>query len=102
MEIFWFVLGGLMVLFIWGLQSYISKNKLKISWLSWLGIVVGLFLSLFSIAWLVTSIREGESRAAGMGLLIFGGLALIILTLTRRKIIKNSRLKMSSTKKNKP
>lgn len=102
MEIFWFVLGGLMVLFIWVLKSYISKNKLKISWLSWVGIVVGLFLSLFSIAWLVTSIREGESRAAGLGLLIFGGLALIILALTRRKIIKNSRLKMQSIEKNKP
>ena len=100
MNILWFGLGGLIVLSIWGLKSYLSKNKLKISWLSWLGTIIGLFLSFFSIAWLVTSIIEGESQAAGLGFLIFGGLAFIILALTRKKIIKNNRLKQQSAEKN--
>ena len=100
MNILWFVLGGFIVLSIWGLKSYISKNNLKISFLSWLGLLIGLFLGFFSIAWLVTSLIEGESRAAGLGLLIFGGLALIILATTRRKIIKNSRPKTQPPKKN--
>jgi len=64
MNILWFGLGGLIVLSMWGLKSYLSKNKLKISWLSWLGTIIGLFLSFFSIAWLVT--RRKPSSWTGL------------------------------------
>ena len=89
----WFLLGALVVLFIMVLKNWISRNQIKLAWSSWLGIIIDAFLVFFTIAWCVTSIIEGENRAALMGLLFIGLPALIIFELTRRKVKKDIKTK---------
>jgi hypothetical protein len=96
-----FVLGASIILFVWGLVSWKSKIKIKLSWLSWLGMILAALLALFTIAWLITSIIEGEIQAAGMGLLIFGILTFIAIALTRKRIIKDNRIKSSKRNESK-
>ncbi len=86
MNLLWFILGACLIFIILILKNWISKNKIKLSWLSWVGIVISTILAFFTIAWSVTSIIEGENQAAGMGLLIFGGLTFIVIGLTQKKI----------------
>jgi O-antigen ligase len=85
----WFLLGALVVLFVWGLRSWTVKNQIKLSWLCGIGIITAVLLGLFTIAWSVSSIVEGENRAAVMGLLFFGIFSLIIFRLVWRKLKKN-------------
>jgi len=54
------------------------------NWLSWSGLVLGIVMILFSIAWAVGSVLEGVPRAASMGLLLFGLSGIVILTVTAR------------------
>ena len=89
MGLVWFFLGTSVVLFIWGFRSWTVKNQIKLSLLSWIGIIIAVLLALFTIAWSVSSISEGENRAAIMGLLFFGIFSLIIFRLVWRKIKKN-------------
>ncbi len=89
MEIIWMLLGGLGIGFAWRLQTWISKNQLKLSMASWTGILIDIFLVLFTLAWTISSIEEGESQAAGMGLLLIGGFALVVFALTRKLVLKD-------------
>ncbi len=91
MALLWFVLGALFVTYVVGLHRWISKNSISLSFLSWLGTFVGGLMLFFTIAWCVTSIHEGEGQAAMMGLLFFGVPAVIILVLTRRKMLYDAR-----------
>lgn len=91
MSLFHFILGVLIVILIWILHTWISKGKFKLNWLSWIGIVITSVLGLFTFAWTFSCILEGEIQAAGMGLIIFGGAALIAFGLTRRKILRDRR-----------
>lgn len=91
MSLFWFVLGALVIFFLWSMKSWISRNHIKLSWLSWLGIIMTVIFVIFTLAWTISSVIEGENQAAGMGLLIFGGLSLIIFGLTKRKIARDIR-----------
>ncbi len=89
----WFLLGALVVLFIMVLRNWIARKQVKLAWSSWLGIIIAAILVFFTIAWCVTSIIESENRAALMGLLFIGLPALIIFGLTRRKIMKDIKIK---------
>jgi hypothetical protein len=91
MSLLWFVLGAFLVFTTWILKTWISKNKINMSFLSWSGIIISTILGFFTIAWIVSSIIEGENRAAGMGLLIFGGMTFIAIGLTQRKIRRDNR-----------
>lgn len=93
MSLLWFILGTCLVFIIWIFKNWILKNKIKLSWLSWVGIVTSTILAFFTTAWSVSCIIEGENQAAGMGLLIFGGLTLIVIGLTHKKIKIDIRLK---------
>lgn len=95
MNILAFILGVFIILFVWGLTSWKSKTQTRLSWLSWLGIIIAALLALFTIAWSITSIIEGETQAAGMGLLIFGILTFVAIALTRKRIIRDNRIKLS-------
>ena len=86
MNLLWFILGACLIFIILILKNWISKNKIKLSWLSWVGIIISTIFAFFTIAWSVSCIVEGESQAAGMGLLIFGGLTFIVIGLTQKKI----------------
>lgn len=92
-----FILGASIILFVWGLVSWKSKTQIRLSWLSWLGIIIAALLALFTIAWSITSIIEGETQAAGMGLLIFGIFTFIAIALTRKRIIRDNRIKLSKS-----
>jgi Na+-translocating ferredoxin:NAD+ oxidoreductase RnfG subunit len=81
MDFIWYILGALTggsALLLW---KYAKRYRLN--WPAWGGLILGIFLILFSIAWAAGSILEGVPRAASMGLLLFGlsGIVLLILTL---------------------
>lgn len=81
MDFIWYILGaltGVSAILLW---KYTKRYRLN--GLAWGGLVLSIFLILFSIAWAAGSILEGVSRAASMGLLLFGlsGIVLLILTL---------------------
>jgi len=97
MSLIFFCLGAVVVLIIWGISSWTKRNQIKLAWPSWLGLLLTAFLALLAVAWFISCILERETQAAGLGLLIFGGLAFISFGLTRKKIIKDTK----STTKNK-
>lgn len=91
MSLITFCLGAMAVFILWGVSSWIKKNHIRLSWLSWMGVILTAFLAFFAVAWFLSCIIERETQAAGMGLLIFGGLAFIVFGLTRKIIIRNTK-----------
>ena len=87
MSLIFFCLGAVVVFIIWGITGWIKRNQIKFAWPSWLGLLLTAFLALFTVAWFISCILERETQAAGLGLLIFGGLAFISFGLIRKKII---------------
>lgn len=86
-----FVLGILIVLEIWLLSTWISSKKAKLGVVSWGGILITSILGLFAVAWFISSLQENESRAAFMGLALFGGITFASLGITRIKIARDLR-----------
>jgi len=84
MGLTWYILGILSALLGYLMYEYSLKHPLD--WISWTGLILGVVLVLFSIAWGVGAVLEGVPRAASMGLLLFGFSGIIILTLTGRYI----------------
>ena len=76
----WYVLGALAAGSAHFLYEYSRRHSMN--WLSWSGVVLGIVLILFSIAWAVGSVLEGVPRAASMGLLLFGLGGIVVLTVT--------------------
>jgi hypothetical protein len=66
-----------------------QAKKYKLLWFSWLLGIAAIFTSLFTIAWSWSSILEKEPQAAGMGLLVFGIPALILVFFTRKVVLKS-------------
>jgi len=89
MGIMWFVLGGLLCLAFWALYRLNGRREEKFTPLVWIMFMITVLQSLFTIAWVVTSIVEGESQAAAMGLLFFGFITLGLAGITRR-FVKNN------------
>lgn len=88
-EILFFILGVLTTL---SAIALIQWNKVyHFSWKSWILLIIGFFLLIFSIAWAASSVLEGEPRSASMGLVLFGILGLIILALGRNLVLKEVR-----------
>jgi len=81
-ELLFFFLGFLTCFMIVGV-FYLNKRN-QLDWKSWISIGLGAFLLLFCLAWSVSSVLEGEPRAASMGMVVFGIPALILLTLGLR------------------
>ena len=71
--------------------NWIKKNKMKPVWYAWLGLIFSGLLLLFTLAWVVSSFYEGEAQAARVGAILFGGPAIVLLGITRRKIVKDHR-----------
>lgn len=87
-ELLFFILGFISCLAVLGLISLNKKSRLD--WKKGSIIGLGAFLLLFCIAWSVSSVLEGEPRAASMGMVVFGMPALILLTLGLRMALKKS------------
>jgi hypothetical protein len=82
MSFTWYCLGLLTagaVILLWKFSKRYHLNLL-----SWPGLVLGIFLIFFSIAWAVGAVLEGVPRAGSMGLLLFGLSGIVILTFTLR------------------
>ena len=77
-----FGLGVLSTLLGLGLIQLNVKHRFK--WHAWLLTVTASFLTIFTIAWSVSSVLEGETQAANMGLVTFGLPALILFGVTRK------------------
>ena len=85
MGLMWFALGVLV-----GLSVFVAvelHKRIVIDWRGWAGLALGELMVLFSIAWSVGAMFEGEPRAASMGLMLFGGPGIAILALTGRLLI---------------
>ncbi len=85
-EILFFILGAMAVLSINGIVFL--RRKYPFRWYSTLLAGLGFFLLIFTVAWSVSSIIEGETRSAGLGILVFGAQALICFALTRQLVVK--------------
>jgi hypothetical protein len=84
-EILFFVLGALSVLLMGGVV-YLKKRYS----LPWYGTALGGFggfFIVFCVAWMVSSILEGEPQAANMGILVFG-LPILLVFGTLRRVIR--------------
>jgi len=82
MSLTWYLLGVVSALFGSFLYEYNKKNG--IDKISLTGIISGVVLILFSIAWGVGAVLEGVPRAGSMGLLLFGLSGVVILTVSIR------------------
>ena len=88
-QILFFVLGILTMI---SVVVLIKSNKnYNFKWGAWTLGILGASLFIFAIAWSVSSVIEGETRAASMGMVVFGIPALIMLFLTRRLAVKSKR-----------
>lgn len=76
MYFMWFILGGLTVGALWGLGY--SNSKKKFTKLQLSGFGLSIMIAIFAVAWSISSIAENESQAAAMGIMIFGGIAVIL------------------------
>ena len=85
-EMLFFFLGVLSTLLVIGLVQL--NKKYGFQWHTWLVSGTASFLIVFTIAWSVSSVLEGEPQAANMGLLVFGLPALILFGVARKLLNK--------------
>ena len=87
-EMLFFSLGSLTTLLVGGLV-YLQRIY-DIRWYANALAGTGIFLLVFTLAWSVSSVLEGEPQAANMGLMIFGMPALLLMALSRRFMTKRA------------
>ena len=85
-EILFYLLGVISTLLIFGIVYLhrVYRFKCYATVLATLGI----FMIVFTVAWWVSGIQEGEAQAGNMGLLVFGLPGLLLLGITQRFIAK--------------
>jgi len=83
-EMLFYTLGVLSTLLVIVLIQL--KKKYRLQWYTWFTSATAVFLSVFAIAWSVSSVLEGEVQAANMGLLFFGLPALILFGVTKKML----------------
>jgi multisubunit Na+/H+ antiporter MnhC subunit len=86
MELMWYVVGILAGLA--GYLVYKLSRKYTLGIVGLGGLATGLFLLLFTIAWVVGSVLEGVPRAASMGLVFFAMPGIVILTFIVKRFLK--------------
>ena len=89
MGLTWYILGLLTSTSAISLWKLSERYALNIR--AWSGLVCGIVLILFSIAWAVGAVLEGVPRAGSMGLLLFGLSGIVMLTLTGKFIASRKR-----------
>ncbi len=83
MAIFWMFLGALMASSLWFIYiKFQPAGKMSVT--RWALTTISVIWGAFTLAWIVSSIAEGEMQAAGMGLLIFGAILLGLIMVTIR------------------
>lgn len=84
-ETLFFLLGVLFTLTVLGMVML--HKTYQMDWKSWTTLIFGAFLLLFAISWSVSSVLEGEPRAASIGMVFFGIPGIVILLLARRFVV---------------
>lgn len=85
-EILFYLLGVITMLLLFGLFYLYRIYQFK--WYATVLAAFGIFMIIFTIAWWVSGIQEGEVQAGNMGLLVFGLPGLLILGITQRLVTK--------------
>ena len=85
-ESLFYLLGVFTLALVFGL-FYIHKI-FNFKWYATVLAALGIFQTVFTIAWWISSIQEGEPQAGNMGLLAFGLPALLLFGITQRLISK--------------
>ncbi len=81
----WFFMGVLFTLSVFAL-AYLSI-RVKIQWYAWAGLITGVIMVLFGIGWAGASFLEGYPQSGSMGLAIFSGGGVVLMTLTWRFLV---------------
>ena len=89
-EILFYLLGVISMLLIFGIVYLHRVYRFK--WHATVLGALGIFMIVFTVAWWVSGIQEGETQAGNMGLLVFGLPGLLLLGITRRLITKKRAL----------
>ncbi len=69
---FWFVEGILFCVMILGFRAWIQDRSIPMPWWKWLVFLIWVLILGFSIAFVGTSLGEGEASAAVRGGIFFG------------------------------
>jgi len=88
-EVLFFSLGVITTLAVVGM-IYLSKNY-RLNWKMNSASLMGIFLGIFAIAWSVSSMLEGEPRAASMGMVVFGLPSLAFLGFFRKLLLSGNK-----------
>lgn len=88
-EVLFFSLGVITTLAVVGMV-YLSKNY-RLNWKMYSVSLMGIFLGIFAIAWSVSSVLEGEPRAASMGMVVFGLPSLACLGIFRKLLLAGNK-----------
>jgi len=88
-EVLFFSLGVVTTLAVVGM-IYLAQ-KYKLDWKMYATSITGIFLGIFAIAWSVSSVLEGEPRAASMGMVVFGLPSLAFLGFFRRILLAGNK-----------
>lgn len=99
MMLFWIFLGVLMASSLWYMYTKVLSGR-KMPMLVWILSVASVLWGGFTLAWVASSLIEGEVQAAGMGLLVFGIVLMGLVIITRVKIIGKKPLSGSKAKIN--
>jgi hypothetical protein len=94
MELMWYVVGVLAG--VAGYLIYMLSRKYNLGIIGLGGLITGLFLLLFTIAWSVGSVLEGVPRAASMGIVFFAMPGIVLLTFTAKRFFISQYRKMQS------
>lgn len=81
MSVMWSLLSAVFVLALWGMSAFLRVNDTPFTAGQWMVYLAWLLWTLFSVAFVWTSLAEGERRAAGVGAVIFGSPAVIVAAL---------------------
>jgi hypothetical protein len=81
----WFFMGVLFTLCVFGLAWLSMMVTLK--WYTWGSLITGAVAVLFGIGWAGASFLEGYPQSGSMGLAIFSGGGVILMTLTWRFLV---------------
>ena len=76
--LFWFVEGVLFCVMVLALRSWAREREIRLAWWKWIAFGAWVLLTGFALAFVGTSLGEGEPTAAFRGGLLFG-LASVIL-----------------------
>ncbi len=78
MPVMWSTISALFVAALWAMAAILEGRGISFSFGQWAIYLAWLLWALFSVAYVWTSLGEDEPRAAGVGGVIFGGLALVV------------------------